>query len=443
MLKRYAFYEKKEKLHYYYDDWWGVALKEKFPSTFNKLVDIAVLKGYHPDIASKDIIGWVKLADPACNDYNSVYRSVYSAKKSKDWEMIEDMTIPGMMINIIELAKITKGKGIHMPKTRYIGKEWKNKFINPHSEWYHPLFAKDLYKIKPEWCWYALADDEQKDLISYMISINKLPVGLDRWIISNDNILSKFKGTLRPHPSKVFKRFDKKKLLPNMIEQSLKKGIKPLRPWQWFSYQEEFKDDVKRLTEKYPSVVNQLEWSKTNFTNKQQLKIDRWTEFRNLVINDVDDYTLMLMSSTKQRAFIGNHFKMLDESMRFDPQKLRDVIFPIIDEVKNHRPILYKVYLGNEYVGTSTNMTIWMAECKNELIKKELIKYAKNNIKYNELTMSYKQQFGSFIKKDLEFKNQLINLNTDWFNVSERKNASQRKCKSKKKMRKYNAEVFK
>ena len=108
MIKRYAFYGQAAKLHEFYDGNWSESVKTHNTATFNKLVDIAVAKGYHPDIASKDITGWVKLADPACADYDERYRAVSTTKKSKEWALVESLTLPGLMSKIIEEAKISK-----------------------------------------------------------------------------------------------------------------------------------------------------------------------------------------------------------------------------------------------------------------------------------------------------------------------------------------------
>ena len=126
MDKRYAFYGQAEKLHHFYGGW-AQTLEHHFPENFTKLVDLAVDKGYNPKIAANDITGWVKLADPACSEHSEPYQIVSSRKKSKEWLLVEAMTLPGVMTSIIELAKTSTLK--HIPKSQGKLYRWKNMFI--------------------------------------------------------------------------------------------------------------------------------------------------------------------------------------------------------------------------------------------------------------------------------------------------------------------------
>ena len=260
MDKRYAFYGQAEKLHHFYNGSWAESLKHHFPKNFTKLVDLAVNKGYNSKIAASDITGWVKLADPACSEHSEPYKIVSSRKKNQEWSSVEEMTLPGVMTNIIELAKTSTLKNI--PKSQGKLYRWKNMFLFPNSEWYHPLFAKDLFDIKPEWCDYILSEEEQYDLLSEMLAAgNKPPVNYEPWVIPKDHILAKHTGAVRPFPAKVMIRLGKDKaILSAYIEKHFKKGVKPEKEWRWLQYNNPKEAD--RLSKKYPKIATEKQWLK-------------------------------------------------------------------------------------------------------------------------------------------------------------------------------------
>lgn len=431
MIKRYAFYGQAAKLHEFYDGSWSENVKTHNTATFNKLVDIAVAKGYHPDIASKDITGWVKLADPACVDYDERYRAVSTTKKSKDWELVESLTLPGLIASIIEEAK--KSKARYIPRT-HRGTAWMKQFIVPGKEWYHPLFAKDLYKIKPEWCEYSLSEDEQKELLAYMIDkTGKVPSGRDPWIVPKEHPLAKFKGTLRPLPSKAFKSYGKKGLIVNMIEQNLKKGIKP-KEWGWFEYN--YAEDAKRLKEKYPKITNEKEWLKDNLTPAQQEKVDKWNRVAELVLNDVDDYTLVKGMSKEERSIVGNMLKNLDQSFAFMPDKARNAIEPIVEKIKQQRPVLYKLYCHTKLEVTGNVLEYWMSNIKNKQTQEQIFEQAKQGTEYIDLDTDLKRSMNCFVRKGTkypEFKKEIEQMRPDWFDEKLRKKLIRERHHAKKK----------
>ena len=431
MIKRYAFYGQAAKLHEFYDGNWSESVKTHNTATFNKLVDIAVAKGYHPDIASKDITGWVKLADPACADYDERYRAVSTTKKSKEWALVESLTLPGLMSKIIEEAKISKKR--YLPYGQM--SRWKSIFIQPTAEWYNPLFAKDLYKLKPEWCEYSLTDDEQKEILAYMIDNGNTPTDPKfPWMVPKEHPLAKFKGTLRPLASTAFKTFGKKGLIVSMIEQNLKNGIKP-KEWGWFEYN--YADDAKRLKEKYPKVASQQQWLKDNLTPAQQDKVDKWNRVAELVLNDVDDYELVKGLTTDERSIVGNHLKQLDQTFAFMSDKVRNIIEPIIEKIKHQRPVLYELYCHTTLkTATGNILTEWMRDIENKEKHKEFIEKAKQGIDYQDMSKEERYSLSSFTRKGTkypEFKKEIEQMRSDWFDGKLRKKLIRERFNTKKK----------
>jgi|SaaInl5LU_22_DNA_1037371.scaffolds.fasta_scaffold10691_4 hypothetical protein len=429
MIKRYAFYGQAAKLHDFYNGTEVNNIKKLYPEIFNKLVDIAVSKGYHPDISEKDITGWIQLADPACADYDERYRAVQSTKKSKDWALVESMTLPGIMARIIEEAK--KSNRRRLPYGQM--SSWKGTFISPTSEWYHPMFAKDLYKVKPEWCEYILTDDEQKELLAYMIGKGNTPTGRDPWMVPKEHALAKFKGTLRPLASRAFKTFGKKGLIVSMIEQNLKNGIKP-KEWGWFEYN--YADDAKRLKEKYPDITNKQEWLKDNLTPVQQEKVDKWNRVAELVLNDVDDYELVKGMSKEERSIVGNHLKQLDQTFAFMSDKIRNTIEPIIEKIKHQRPVLYNIYCHTKLETTGNKLEYWMRDIENKQTQEKIFKQAKQGTDYIDLDTDLKRSMNCFMRSNTkypEFKKEIEQMRPDWFDEKLRKKLIRERFNTKKK----------
>lgn len=432
LLSRYAFYGQGQKLHHWYDGSWSESLAVHYPEVFQRLVDLAIQKGYHRDVAKKDVTGWVKLSDPACRELDEKYSTVQSKKKNKDWGLVESMTLPGLMCSIIDLAKKLKTSSI----PREYGRElrWVNEFIVPGKEWYNSLFAKDLYDIKPEWCKYTLSEEEQKEILAYMINkTGKIPIGRDPWIIPPNHKLSKFKGKIGPLASASFKKFGKKGLIVNMIEESLKRGMKP-KKWDWF--ERNYAEDAKHLKEKYLKIINSQVWLRDNFTPNQQNKLDRWNKVAKLVLNDKDDYTLVKEMSSEERMFVGNHLKMLDQKMPFDTDKIRIPILDICEKIKKTRPILYELYCTDNLSVPGNKLSYWMADHENKQKQKDFIEKAKAGIKYQDMSKEERYSLSRFTAKDtkyLEFKKEIEQMRPDWFDEKLRKKLIRERHTAKKK----------
>jgi hypothetical protein len=417
MDKRYAFYGQAEKLHRFYDSSWAESLKNHFPDNFNKLVDLALNKGYHLDYATKDITGWVKLADPACSEHSKPYQIVSSRKKTQEWSLVEEMTLPGVMTSIIELAKTSTLK--HIAKSQGKLYRWKNMFIVPTSEWYHPLFAKDLFDIKPEWCDYNLSEEEQNDLLSEMLaSGNKPPVGNDPWVVPKNHILEKYKGILKPFPAKVMKRQGKDNTIVSAyIEKHFKKGVKPEKEWNWLKYNNPKEAD--RLSKKYPKIATEKQWLKTNLTESQQAYVDKWAKVEELVSTDEPDDKLLARLTSEERSLVGNYFKQLNATRsRKGDKKISEYINPIVDRIKEKRPELYKHYTTKKVKTNTTHpfYDITGPGAKNEETMEQFYILAKNGADRptNALASSLARLAGKNTRYP-EFAEEIRKLRPDWF----------------------------
>ena len=100
MLKRYAFYDRPEKLHSFYAGSWNEGIPKNYPKEYNQLVDLWVKKGYHIDIAKVDVKGCPALVDPGLSEFNTIYSSTQKQKRINN--LLESMTIPGLMVRIIK-----------------------------------------------------------------------------------------------------------------------------------------------------------------------------------------------------------------------------------------------------------------------------------------------------------------------------------------------------
>lgn len=430
MINRYAFYGQAAKLHQFYDGSWYENFAKNNDETVKKLVDIAVAKGYHPDIARLDIAGWIKLADPACADYDERYRAVSTTKKSKEWALVESLTLPGLMVKIIEEAKVSKKR--YLPYGQM--SRWKGAFIRPTDEWYNPLFAKDLYKIKPEWCEYSLTLEEQKEFLAYMSSKGIVPTNRSvGWEVPKDSPWSKFKGTLRPLPYMAYKKVGKKNIVIQMVKESLKKGIKPK---EWDNFCKLCPEESKKLQEEFFEVTNKKAWLQENLTPNQQEKLDKWNRVAELVLNDLDDYTLVKGMSTEERALVGNHLKQLDQTFAFQSEKVRNIIEPIIEKIKQQRPVLYTLYCHTKLDTTGNKLEYWMRDFENKEKHKEFIKKAKANVQYKDLGTDERYSLSSFTRKGTKypaFKKEIEKMRPDWFDQTLRKQLIRKRFLTKKK----------
>lgn len=416
MLKRYAFMDRPEKLHYFYQGSWIEGIPTHFTDEYNKLVELWVAKGYHPDIAKLDAKGCVPLLDPGLAQYNETYAAVAKGKKTKEVELLERMTIPGVMLSIIELAKVSKKR--HLPRSKMSA--WKNTFLRPTSEWYHPVFAKDLYKIKPEWCEYELTDDEQKEFLAYMLKKNKKPpVGRDPWIIPVSSPWAKFKGSLRPLASRAYKKHGDNKIYFELIKQKCQKGERiddQLYKWAKGNFPTEF----EQLKADYPEVLDQQKWLKNNLTPVQQQKVDKWKQVVDLVVNDKDDYILIKDMTKEERSLVGNHLKMLDQSFAFQPQKMIDTLKPMIDDIKKARPALYHRYCKErtKWENGGGKLVDWLRDHENKQAQEEILQMARNGAPWPYGDKTLRGKIKSFTRKSTkypEFAEELKTLRPDWF----------------------------
>jgi hypothetical protein len=218
-----------------------------------------------------------------------------------------------------------------------------------------------------------------------------------------------------------------------MIEQNLKNGVKP-KEWGWFEYN--YADDANRLKEKYPKITNQQQWLKDNLTPTQQAKVDKWNRVAELVLNDIDDYTLVKGMSTEERSIVGNHLKMLDQTFAFMPDKTTNIIEPIIEKIKQQRPVLYNLYCHTKLETTSNVLSEWMRDIENKQTQQQIFEQAEQGTDYIDLDTDLKRSMNAFMRsntKYLEFKKEIEHMRPDWFDEKLRKKLIRERHFSKKK----------
>ena len=410
--------DRPEKLHLYYQGTYNEGIPTHFADEYNKLVELWIDKGYHEDYAKVYAKGCVAFCDPALANYNETYAAVAKCKKTKEVELLERMTIPGLMLSIIELAKVSKKR--HIPKNNSKLYRWKNMFLRPTSEWYHPMFAKDLYKIKPEWCEYTLTDDEQKEFLAYMLKKNKKPpVGRDPWLVPASSPWAKFKGSLRPLASLAYKKHGNEKIYFELIKQKCEKGERiDDKTYAWVKGN--FPTEFEQLKADYPEVLDQQKWLKNNLTKIQQQKVDKWKQVVDLVVNNKDDYTLIKDMTKEERSLVGNHLKMLDKERPFDSEKLKSIIFPLMDKIKEARPALYHRYCkeSTKWENGGGKLVNWLRDNENKQAQEEILKMARNGEPWPYEDKTLKGKILSFTRKGTkypEFAEELKTLRPNWF----------------------------
>ena len=438
MIERYAFYGQAEKLHYWYNGAESKVIESRFPVQYKKLVDIWVKAGYHPDVARLDVAGLIATADPALADYRDEYRAVSSAKLNKNiFKMLQEMTLPGIMNSIIGIAKTAPDNGRFMPSGNKSFAEWKRWFIRPTSEWYNPVFAKDLFRYKPEWCYYKLTDEEQKELLGYMLKKTggKPPVGKDPWIVPPTSVWSKFNGTLDPLPSNAFKKHGQDEIIISYIKTQCKNGIRlndKTRSWLSRHYKEVYDEFCK----KYPQVLTPSKWQETVLTPEQQKRVDKWKQVADLVCNDLSDYDLVKKLTTKERELVGNHFKCLDQKLAFQVDKYKNEVTPIIEKLKQARPFLYKLYCHTTLeVKSGNKLEYWMRDVDNKNKQEKILQQANKGVSYSDLDTDLKRSMNCYCRSNTkypEFAKQIKELRPDWFDEKQRAKLQQERCIGKK-----------
>jgi hypothetical protein len=409
---RYVYKGMAAKLHSWYDGGWANTVELDFPKNFKSLVELAVANGTRHEYARLDVTGWIKLSDPSCYDHSAPYKRVQDCKKSKDFALVEQMTLPGFMTDIIEFAKSSDRK---LPPRGKMSR-WIGMFIYPNSEWYHPNFAKDLYSIQPGWCTYSLKEDEQKELLAHFRKIKgKMPTGREPWIIPKHSILNKFKGSFLPLASTVTKKFADKDLMIAYYEEQLKANVKP-KEWGWLEYN--YPEQAQMLKEKYPAVANRQEWLTDNLTSIQQKPLEGWLKVEELVSTDESDEELMLRLSREDKMLVGNYFKMLDANRSHkNQQKLNKYIVPIVNRLKEKRPVLYQLYTSKRDNSTARLYDITGPGAKNKETQEFLFNLAKTGAdRPEEKHLIYSlSQFTNTTTRYPEFSEEIKKLRPDWF----------------------------
>lgn len=441
--RRYVYKGMDNKLHHWYDGSWNETIEYFFASAYKKLKELAISKGYNPDVADLDVRGWVKLADPSCIKAGEEYKIVQNEKMKSEYALVEAMTLPGLMTMIIDAAKKSRSERLSFSNSpgslenKMIA--WIGRFIKPNSDFYHKEFAKDLYEINPNWCIYFLDKEEQKELLQiYVTKYGTIPRGqrgTSTWYVPTGHHLGNFLGILKPNPSAAYKNLgtNDEKVKIALIAQ-IKQGKKP-EEWETFKIRNE--QWCLEQEEKYPKVLNYSDWRKNNLTPIQQGKIDKWIELEKLVSTDESDIELIKRLSTKERQFVGNRFKMLDQKFAFQQPKYIDTLAPIIKRLKEKRPMLYEIYCKKKKKYTADNFYhILGPGAKNEQKQKEIITLAKSGAAYPSNDRSLYVSISRFTGKNThypEFAKKLKAMRPDWFDKKLRSKSIRERYWSKKK----------
>lgn len=393
------------------------------------------------------LIKWVRVFDP--NMLHCSYNADESHGKITTYKQIQDvwqlpkpaqeivlgLTFSGQMQRCIEYAK--QNKTLANPSDLF--SSYIEKFTKPTSDWFHLQFTKDLAKIcHPNWLKCTLSNtQEQQDLLSIWLKKHRgqVPNQRDVWVVPKGHpleIYAKLNFKILPSPGKVWKKFGSLNQAISMMLVDVKQGIKPAR-WDQFKYNNPI--EAEKLEQQYPEILTKSKWLKENLTPSQQEKVDKWNKVADLVLNDVDDYTLMKNMNTEDRSLVGNHLKMLDKKMRFDSTKVKNLIFPIIEKIKTHRPTLYKLYCHTKLDTKANTLDDWLRDIEARRTQDEYI--AMKDKSWEDLTQEQRYQISAFVRKGSrypDFAKRIKKLRPDWFDAKRRKQIIRMRFHAKEKV---------
>ena len=378
MDKRYIFKGKSDFFHSWYDGPWSETVEIYFPDQFKKLLDIAIEKGISKHKAPYHVRGWVKLMDPSCIEAHKLYEIVHDTKFDKRVELIQQMTLPGLMTFIIDMAKKTKKRYLSRGESGSIENRiirLISDLIRPSSALYHKQFAEDLFAIKPEWCNATLSKDEVKELIQiYFNKHGEAPVGLEaKWFIPSDHRLFGFKGSIRPTPNGAYRSLGNiDERTKQILLATIKAGKKPQK-WGVFKYRH--KDWCEMIENQYPEILKYKTWIIDNLTDKQQKEVDNWKKLEQLLCNKMTANELFTKYDSVTNNFIGNHMKNINAKRNFSPKKVLDIINPIKSKIKKWRPELIKLYTKGD---TRHRIYQLKVDVKNKDSMNKFLEMAKN-----------------------------------------------------------------
>ena len=264
----------------------------------------------------------------------------------------------------------------------------------------------------------------------------RIPTVDDTWFIPKGHRLepySTFGFKILPSPGTVWKELGDVGRSKSMMMADITKGIKPA---QWQTFKNKYHEEAEKLEEKYPNILIQQKWLKTNLTPAQQARVDKWNRVAKLVLNDLDDYTLVKDMSKAERSIVGNHLKMLDMVMPFDSDKIKSIIFPIIEKIKQQRPVLYNLYCHTTLETKGNTLGEWMRDIENKEKHREFIDKAKAGIEYQNMCKEERYSLSSFTRKGTkypEFKKEIEQMRPDWFDGKLRKRLIRKRHFAKKK----------
>jgi hypothetical protein len=267
--------------------------------------------------------------------------------------------------------------------------------------------------------------------------LKRTPNITDTWAIPVGHRLEpyhKFGFKILPTPGTVWKELGTIERDIFYLEGFIKQGKKPPQ-FGMFKYHNP--NEAAELEKKYPDILCPVKQYEIKLTPIQQRKIDKWIELEKLVSTDESDIELIKRLSTKERQFVGNYLKQLDQKFAFQRPKYVDALAPIINRLKEKRPMLYEIYCKKKKKFTSENFyDITGAGSKNEEKQKNILILAKSGAEYPYGDRSITCAIGKFTGKNNrypEFAKTLKKLRPDWFDKKLRYKETRKKFWSKKK----------
>ena len=421
MNTRYIFKNKSDFFHHWYDGTWNETIAIYFPDQYKTLLDIAIDKGVAKDVAPYHVKGWVKLMDPSCYQAHEIYNVIQNTKLDKRVNLIQQMTLPGVMTSIIDMAKKSKLRHIPRGETGSIENRMSrliSSLIIPTSHLYHRQFAEDLFALKPIWCRAELSKEEQKELIQvYLNKHGKAPLGLEaKWFIPSDHRLYGYKGSIYPKPNGAYRALGGK---DEKTKQALLATIKnkKQKPKEWNIFKYRYPDWCEIIENQYPEVLKYSSWIKDNLTDKQQKEVENWKKLEQLLCNKLSTNEIFQNNDAPTNTFIGNYMKNINAKRKFSSKKVLNIINPIKAKIKKWRPDIVKMY-SKPNKDRLYEVNGYGAKNKDTMTK--LLEMAKNGEDRPSGGLTYAlHKFTHKKTRYPDFAKEIKTLRPDWFDQKE------------------------
>jgi len=247
----------------------------------------------------------------------------------------------------------------HSPSKYFI--ELKRMASDPTHILYNENFVKDFAKVcHPDWLTHKLNKDEMQDLFSIWTYNNRgeMPNRQSRWEVPKNHSLYRTINLgykLTPSPYIAMVDLGKVGKMIASMEHIIKQNKKP-DTWNAFAYN--YPEEAEKLEKKYPHILTQYKWLKTNLTPTQQDKYNRWKSFEELVFKYNNTNELLTSINEEERRLLGNQMKSIvkfnetggEGMFHYDKQYLRERLFDIFKRVINERSDLVEFYQNDKGV---------------------------------------------------------------------------------------------